>query len=156
MQGTKNKCVIVKTGTKEGTCVVKAKTEKKTYIWKIKVKKDKKNSKATLVKVKQTDTELDVTIKLSNRSKKWKEYGQDYSIERIENGCWKKIKLKDDVYEYEVEDVAYSIPVKGSVKETYQLTTCYNREDFTKGIYRITVDADFDKKSYSKVIFEVK
>ena len=64
--------------------------------------------------------------------------------------------MKDDGYEDEVEDVAYSIPVKGSIKETYQLATCYNREDFTKGIYRITVDADFDKKSYSKVIFEVK
>lgn len=153
VQGRNNNCVIVKTGSKTGTCVLKAKVAKKTYSWKIKVKKDKKNSKATLVKVKKTNRGLNVTIKLSNRTKERKEYGLTYSVERLENGCWKKLKMKED---YDIESIAKSIPAQGSVKETYKLGVGYNLEDLKEGNYRISVNADFDKKSFSKIIFSVK
>lgn len=153
MQGKNNNYIVVKSGNKEGTCVLKAKVAKKTYSWKIKVKKDKKNSKATLVKVKKTDAGLNVTVRISNRSKERKEYGLVFSVERLENGYWKKLKMQED---YDIESIAKNIPIKGSVKETYKLGNCYNSEDLKKGIYRISLDVDFDKKSYSKVLFSVK
>ncbi len=153
VQGEKNNCIVVKTGSKSGTCVLKAKVEKKIYSWKIKVKKDKKNSKATLEKVQKTDTGLNVTIKLSNRTKEGKEYGLTFSVERLENGCWKKLKMKED---YDIELIAKNIPPQGSAKEIYKLAKGYNFEDLKEGIYRISVDVDFDKKSYSKVLFSVK
>lgn len=153
MQGKNNNYIVVKSGNKEGTCILKAKVAKKTYSWKIKVKKDKKNSKATLVKVKKTDAGLNVTIKISNRTKERKEYGLVFSVERLENGCWKKLKMQEDS---DSILIAKNIPIKGSVKETYKLGNCYNSEDLKKGIYRISLDVDFDKKSYSKVLFSVK
>lgn len=153
IQGEKNNYIVVKSGNKEGTCVLKAKVANKTYSWKIKVKKDKKNSKATLVKVKKTDVGLNVTIKISNRTKERKEYGLVFSVERLENGYWKKLKMQED---YDIESIAKSIPIKGSVKETYKLGNCYNSKDLKKGTYRISLDVNFDKKSYSKVLFSVK
>lgn len=153
IQGENNSYIVVKSGNKEGTCVLKAKAAKKTYLWKIKVKKDKKNSKATLVKVKKTDAELNVTIKMSNRTKERKEYGCSFYVEKMENGRWKKLKMQEDC---DFILIAKSIPIKGSVKETYKLGNCYNSEDLKKGIYRISLDVDFDKKSYCKVLFSVK
>ena len=153
MQGKENNCVIVKTGNKLGTCVLKAKTEKKTYSWKIKVEKDKKKSKATLAKVRKTDKGLNVTIKISNRTKERKEYCSTFYVEKLESGCWKKLKMKED---YDIESIAKNIPAQGNVKEIYKLANSYNLEDLKEGIYRISIDVDFDKQSYSKVLFSVK
>lgn len=153
VQGKKNNYIVIKSGNKEGVCTLRAKVGKKTYLWKIKVKKDKKNSKATLVKVKKTDTKLNVTVRISNQTKERKEYGLGFSVERLENGNWKKLKMQED---YDIESIAKNIPIKESVKETYELGNCYNLEDLKKGIYRISLDVNFDKKSCSKVIFPVK
>lgn len=153
VQGKKNNYIVVKSGSKEGNCVLKAKDGKKTYLWKVKVKKDKKNSKATLIKVEKTDVELNVTVRISNRTKEKKDYGLAFSVERLENGCWKKLKMQEDS---DFILIAKSIPMKGSVKETYKLENCYNLEDLKKGIYRISLDVDFDNKNYNKVIFSVK
>lgn len=152
MQGDKNNCIIVKSGNKEGTCILRAKTAKETYLWKIAVKKDKKNSKATLAKVNKTDTGLDVTIKFSNKTKKRKEYGYSFYVEKMENGHWKKLKMQED---YDFEEIAKCIPIKGSVKETYKVGNCYNLEDLEKGIYRISLNVNFARKN-SKVLFYIK
>lgn len=153
MQGKKNNCIVVKAGNKEGTCILKAKAGKKTYSWKIKVKKDTKNSKATLAKIQKTNSKLNVTVKISNRTKKQLEYGCMFYLEKLESGIWKKLEMKEDC---DIISMAKRIPAKSSVKEAYKLKNCYYSKDLKKGTYRISIEANFNKKNYSKVIFSIK
>ena len=53
------------------------------------------------------------------------------------------MNMKEDVG---FQSVAYVIPSKQSVKKIYTLTTCYNIKDFTEGVYRIHIDANYKNK----------
>lgn len=152
--GNKKNTITIKSGAKTGVCVLKAKVGTKKYLWRVMIKKDNKISRATLVHVNKSDENIDVTIKFTNRSKVDREYGKAYFVEKFQDGKWKKMKMKTD-YEYEFESIAKKIPSRDSVTEVYRLGICYNISDFSKGIYRIYVDANFAKVSYRYVLFKV-
>ena len=87
-RGYKKNIATIKTGSKPGVCILKAKAGSKMYSWRLTIKRDINISRATLVNVKKSEEELNVTIKLTNRSKSNKEYGTAYFVEsfRVESG----------------------------------------------------------------------
>lgn len=156
-KGAENRTAVLRTKKKTGTCTVTAKVGNKTYKYKVTVKKDTKVSRATLVSVKKTDKEINVKVRFSNRTNDEMGYGYSFTVERLENGRWKKMKPANNI--------AFILPMimipeKGSTTETYTIAsngkyTLYATEDFTKGVYRLVTSSDYKKKAYRCVIFTI-
>ncbi|MBD5089919.1 MAG: hypothetical protein HDT30_14115 [Clostridiales bacterium] len=151
-RGDNDSILTFKTGKKTGTCKIKATVGEKVFTCNVTVKKDTKISRATLVKAVKTKNAVKVKVALSNKTRKTVEFGEAFWVERFEDGKWKKLKMKEDVA---FMSIAYVIPAKRSAKKTYTLTYCYDLEDFTKGVYRIHVEANY-KEKYNYVIFNIK
>ncbi len=156
--GTNNGNVTLKSGKKTGSCTVTAVTDNASYKYKVTVKSDRNISRATLVSVKQTKNQIQLRIKINNRSNKDSYYGYSYRIEKFADGKWKKMPVNIDMA---FPAVAISVPTKSSVTRTYTIDSdkeksYYLRKDFTKGTYRIYVETAYAKKAFKYVIFTVK
>lgn len=156
-KGAENRTAVLRTKKKTGTCTVTAKVGDKTYKYKVTVKKDTKVSRATLVSVKKKDKEINVKVRFSNRTNDEMGYGYPYTVERLENGRWKKMKPANNIA---FIMPMIMIPKRGSTTETYTIAsngkyTLYATEDFTKGVYRLVTSSDYKKKAYRCVIFNI-
>lgn len=151
-RGDNDSILTIKTGKKTGACKIKATVGEKVFTCNVIVKKDTKISRATLVKTIKTKNTVKVKVALSNKTRKTMEVGDFFWVEKFKDGKWIKMEIKEDVAFMCILQV---IPAKRSVKTTYTLTSCYDFEDFTKGVYRIHVEANY-KNKYNYVIFSIK
>lgn len=150
--------VTLKIGNKTGSCKITAKTADKTYVYKVNVKSDKKNSRASLVSVKQTKQQIKIRVKYHNRSNKLQHYGYAYHYEKFVDGKWEKVK---ENIEMAFTEKAISLPAQSSVTKTFIISSDkekahYLREDFTPGIYRLRVGTAHKTAEYNYVIFTIK
>ena len=150
--GVNGNVATIMSGKKVGTCTIKATVKGKTYKCKVTVKKDGKISRVTLKKVIQTKKKISVTVKVINKSNKEMIYGESFSVEKYTNGKWKKVEYKKDTA---FIAIAYVLLPKSSNEKTYSLDTVHNMSDFSKGTYRIRVEA-FGKKAFNYAIFNLK
>lgn len=102
---------------------------------------EKKTSKVVFSGITKN---LTVKVKFRNVSGKDKYYGHYYSLQRKENGKWQKVPMKEG---YGFDSAAYSVPAKNSVKYSYSLKNCFEKEDLKKGTYRILTSYDVKKKN---------
>lgn len=152
------KLLAKKAGTSQVTAV--SRKDKKT-VKKVKVvvrKGAKKPSCATLQGVKQTDKSIAVSVRMWNRSNRWKGYGRPFFVERLENGQWVKLVPAEDMAF--TSEMILIAPWKSAV-ESYTICSddgkgVYQRKDFTAGTYRIHVDGFFEKDEYNYVTFTVQ
>ena len=152
VRGKNDRILTMKTGQKIGTCTIKATIGNEVFAYKVRVKKDTKISRATLVKTTQTKNTVKVKVAFSNKTRNTIEFGEFFWVERYKDGKWIKMNMKEDM---DFHLVAYVIPSNQSSKKTYTLTNYYNIKDFTEGVYRIHVDANY-KEKFNYVIFSIE
>lgn len=152
-RGEKEQLAILKSGTKAGTCTITAEVGKERYKYKVTVKNDAKVSRAKLVKIQKNKRKIVLKVKFINRTNHELYFGNPYRVDKFVNGKWEKIAPGDDVsFNAEV----YNIPAKSSVSKKYTIATGETVSDFTKGTYRLQVNANFGKKEYQYVYFKLE
>lgn len=152
-KGKNNNRAIILSKNKKGSCTIKATVGSKIYAWKVLVRQDKKISRLKLMSINITDKKIKTKLQYNNKSDKYKEYGRDYSIQRIQNGKWITIvegnKEPTDAIQLEIEP-------KGKVTLSCTIAKGQEVEKFTKGVYRIKGDSTFRNDKYNYVYFHIK
>lgn len=158
-KGKNKTCAVLKAGKKTGSCTVKAASGKKVFYFKVYVKKAGeavtyrgKKTKAALYKVRKTEDEILVQVKLYNGSDKDLWYGAPFSLERREKGRWKKVKMETQVV---FPAVVYKLPAHTVVSRSYGLSPYFGESGLKVGTYRIRVNAGYRKKKDRYVKFEL-
>lgn len=150
----------LKAADRTGTCTVTATVSGKTYPCKVILTKrgsvsayTGKSDKITLEKLYVTPEDIKVLVRRRNGSKKELSYGVNYRVEKLVNGKWKKMTPHPNAA---VPDIAVILPAKTSQTQEYTITDFYKRSDFTKGKYRLYVEAAYRGKPMSYVNFNIK
>lgn len=144
-KGKYQNTVAIRTKNKTGTCKIKAKVKGKTYTCKVTVKKDSKVSRVKLVKVNKTSKQIQVKVKICNRSGKRNWYGHSYTVEKFVDGAWKQIGPSDIAFNME----AIGIPAHSTMDMTYVVSNGIGMEKFGKGVYRLMVNVTGMKYAYA-------
>lgn len=89
-----------------------------------------------VTKVSVTASSIRVKVKITNGRNKDLWYGENFYIQRLENGKWKDVEMKESIA---FPAIAYAIHGKGNVYKTYSLSGIYDKKELTPGKYRIYV-----------------